>query len=119
VSIQYFTPDGMTLSAPGYERKMRPAIDGQRVSNQATGSFGQFWSAGLLEVKRAGPVEFTVETSEPSLVQRVTGFKRKTKLGRIALMRTGPRERTEMSEICGRWVDFFRRSNQEAGTGSG
>jgi hypothetical protein len=109
ISIQYFTPDGMTLSAPGLTRSLRPAIDGQRVSNQATGSFGQFWPAGQIRVREAGPVEVKVEANPPSFIQRITGYSRKTKLGRVALMRTGPRERTSMSEICGRWVDFFRR----------
>jgi hypothetical protein len=118
LSMQYFTPDGMTLRAPGYERRLAPAIDGQRISNQATGSFGQFWSAGLLEVKRAGPVEIRAETDEPSFIQRVTGYTRKTKLGRIAAMRTGARERTSMSEICDRWVDFFRRNSPEVENGS-
>jgi len=49
----------------------------------------------------------------------VTGYLRESKLGRIAATRTGARERTEMSEICDRWVDFFRRNKPEAATGSG
>lgn len=111
MSIQYFTPDGMTLSAPGFERRLAPAIDGQRLSNQATGSFGQFWPAGRIEVDRAGPVEIRVETAEPSFIQRVTGYSRQTKLGRIVLMRTGARELTPMYEICDRWVDFYRETD--------
>jgi hypothetical protein len=109
ISIQYFTPGGMTLSAPGYMRKFAPAIDGQRVSNQATGSFGQFWPAGIVEVDEAGPVEFTVSTREPSTLQELTGYSRETKLGRIALTRADARRRVPMSEICNEWVDFFRR----------
>jgi hypothetical protein len=118
LSIQYFTPGGMTVRAPGLERKLAPAIDGQRISNQATGSFGQFWPAGRIEVDRAGPVRITVDTAEPSLIQRLTGYSRKTKLGRIVLMRTGTRELVPMSEICDRWVDFFRRTNPVAGRSS-
>ncbi len=119
LSIQYFTPDGMTLIAPGLERTIRPAIDGQRVSNQATGSFGQFWPAGRIEVDRAGPVEIRVDTAEPSFIQRVTGYSRETKLGRIVLMRAGSRELTPMSEICGEWVDFYRPDEAKAENGSG
>jgi hypothetical protein len=113
VSIQYFTPGGMTLSAPGYERGFYPAIDGQRVSNQATGSFGQFWPAGQIRVPDDQPVEFTVKANPPTLIQRLTGYSRETKLGRLVLMKDGPRVRADMSQICDRWVDFFRRNNPD------
>jgi hypothetical protein len=113
ISIQYFTPGGMTLSAPGYERGFYPAIDGQRVSNQATGSYGQFWPAGLIRVTDEDPVEFKVEANAPTLIQRLTGYSRETKLGRLVLMKTGPRVRADMSQICDRWVDFFRRTNPD------
>jgi len=109
ISIQYFTPDGMTLSAPGYKRKFAPAIDGQRVSNQATGSFGQFWPGGVIEVDERGPVEFTARAFDPSKIQDLTGYSTETKLGRIALTRTEARRRVPMAEICDEWVDFFRR----------
>jgi hypothetical protein len=119
VSIQYFAPVRLKLTAPGLERKLAPAIDGQRLSNQQTAGFGQFWPAGRVEVSRAGPVEFKVETAEPSFIQRVTGSSPKTKLGRIVLMRTGARETVPMSQICDRWVDFFRRNGPQGQTGSG
>ncbi len=118
VSIQYFTPGGMTLSAPGYNRKFAPAIDGQRISNQATGSFGQFWPGGVVEVEEAGPIEFTARTNEPSRLQDLTGYRLETKLGRIALTRTEARRRVPMSEICDEWVDFFRRTEPGGGSGS-
>jgi hypothetical protein len=113
------TPQGMTLSAPGYERGFAAAIDGQRLSNRATGSYGQFWPAGRIQVPRAGPVEFTAETASPSFLQRLTGYSRVTRLGRIVLMRQAPRERVPLSEVCGRWVDFFRLSPADAGDRAG
>jgi hypothetical protein len=103
----------MTLSAPGYERSFYPAIDGQRVSNQATGSYGQFWPAGLIRIPDDEPVEFTVKANPPTLIQRLTGYSRETKLGRLVLMSNGPRVRADMSQICDRWVDFFRRNNPD------
>ncbi|MEX0621361.1 MAG: hypothetical protein WD181_07255, partial [Solirubrobacterales bacterium] len=118
VSIQYFSPNGMTLKAPGLRRKLEPSIDGQRNSNVSTASFGQFRPAGEVEVKRAGRVRFTVQTAEPSFIQRVTGFSRKTKLGRIALVRRGARELVPMSQICDRWVDYFRRNDPPGESGS-
>jgi hypothetical protein len=113
ISIQYFTPGGMTLSAPGYSRRFAPAIDGQRISNQATGSFGQFWPGGVIEVDRRGPVEFTARAARPSTVQDFTGYSRETKLGRIALTRAEARRRVPMSDICDEWVDFFRRAEAD------
>ena len=110
VSIQYLSPDGLTLKAPGLNRELEPSIDGQRISNLSTASFGQFRPAGQVEVSRTGPVRFTVRTARPSFIQRITGYSRETKLGRIALTRPGPRELVPMSEICDRWVDFFRRA---------
>jgi hypothetical protein len=69
-------------------------------------------------------VVFKAAASEPSPLQRLTGYSVKTKLGRIALMRVDARVRAPMSEICGRWVDFFRRTDPDgggaqAGTGTG
>jgi hypothetical protein len=113
VSIQYFTPGGMNMTAPGYEKDFPAAINGQRVSNQATGSYGQFWPAGEIVVPDDEPVDFVVRTREPSVIQRLTGYSRQTKLGRLVLMRDAPRTRAPLSEICGRWVDFFRRNNPD------
>ncbi|MCB0867588.1 MAG: hypothetical protein KDB48_02715 [Solirubrobacterales bacterium] len=110
ISLQFFTPIGFTLTTDhGFERKFRPSLDGQRLSNQETGSNGQFWPAGVFIVKKAGPVKFTVTTRDASLLQRLTGYSRTTKLGRIAAMKGIGRQRIEMSEICNQWVDFFRR----------
>lgn len=110
ISLQYFSPGGLTLSAPGYKsRKLEASLDGQRLSNIDIGSSGQFWPAGIIDVGRAGTTTFTARSVAPSFLQRVTGYSRQTKLGRIVLMRTGPRTRVPMSEICDEWVDFFRR----------
>jgi hypothetical protein len=107
VSLQYFTPGGMTLTAPGLEVEFEAGIDGQRMSNKFTKSFGQFWPAGEIEIKKAGPVRFTVESNEPSAIQRISRYGRETNLGRIAVSRSAPRERIPISETCGRWVDYF------------
>lgn len=108
IALQYFSPVGFTLSAPGYERWFPAAIDGQRLSNLDTGSNGQFWPGGLLRVKRAGPVTFELTAREPSTLQRLTGYGRQTKLGRLVVMRARGREWTAMNRICDRWVDFYR-----------
>lgn len=110
LSMQYFTPQGFTLTTDqGFKRVFKPAIDGQRLANQETGSNGQFWPAGVIEVKRAGPVTITVKAKDPTSVQRITGYSRSTKLGRVAAMNGLGRKKVAMNQICNQWVDYFRR----------
>ncbi|MBN8865934.1 MAG: hypothetical protein J0H98_00090 [Solirubrobacterales bacterium] len=110
LSLQYFTPQGFTLTTDqGFKRSFSPAIDGQRLANQETGSNGQFWPAGAIYVKKAGPVTFTVKAKDPTAIQRLTGYSRKTKLGRLTLMNGFGRKRITMGQICNQWVDYFRR----------
>jgi len=111
ISIQYFTPNGMTLTAPGYSKRHFPAsINGQRLSNMDTGSTGQFWPAGIVNVDDDGPVTFTIKADEPSTLQKLTGYSRETQLGRIVATRAAARRSIDMSEICDKWVDYFRQA---------
>jgi len=110
ISMQYFTPRGFTLTTDtGFKRIFKPAIDGQRLANLETGSNGQFWPAGVIEVKKAGPVTLTVKSKDPSALQRLTGYARTTKLGRVAAMNGLSRRKVAMGQMCGQWVDYFRR----------
>lgn len=110
ISLQYYSPSGFTLSGPGFRRNFPAAIDGQRLANIDTGSSGMFWPGGLFEVEKAGSYDFTVDANGPSALQRLTGYSRPTKLGRLVASRNTTRSRVPMSEICDRWVDFFRRA---------
>ncbi|MGK2956417.1 MAG: hypothetical protein ACSLFI_12200 [Solirubrobacterales bacterium] len=111
ISLQYFSTDGFSLAAPGYKTRVLPAsLDGQRLANVDTGAAGQFWPAGTLQVTGEGSTTFTAKAAEPSFLQKVTGYSRQTKLGRIVAVQKGPRVKVPMSEICGHWVDYFRRS---------
>jgi len=111
ISIQYFSPAGFTLGAEGYRtRKMPASLDGQRLANIDIGSSGQFWPAGVLDVAEDGTATFVAKSTSPSFLQRVSGYSRQTKLGRIVATRKGARVKVPMSQICGKWVDYFRRS---------
>jgi hypothetical protein len=110
LSMQYFTPRGFTLTTDtGFKRVFKPAIDGQRLANMETGSNGQYWPAGVLDIKEAGPVTITVKAKDPTRLQELTGYSRMTKLGRVAAMKGQGRRKVEMSQICDQWVDYFRR----------
>ena len=111
ISIQYFSPDGFSMTAPGYRTRILSAtLDGQRLANIDVGSSGQFWPAGILNVSSGGITTFTVDSEAPSFLQRVTGYSRQTKLGRLVAVKKGPRTKVPMSGICDRWVDYFRRT---------
>jgi hypothetical protein len=109
VSIQYSSPVDATLSAPGFRRDLIASLNGQRLANFPVGSIGQFWPAGVIDVKRSGPVEFEFEAGEPTFLQKLTGYSRRASLGRIALTRNEPHTRVPMSGICDKWVDFFEK----------
>ncbi|MBK5110801.1 MAG: hypothetical protein JJE10_05455 [Thermoleophilia bacterium] len=119
VSLQYYSPEEIRLNGPGFSRTFPAAIDGQRLANIDSGSSGMFWPGGLIEIDRAGPVEFTVEAAGPSTLQKLTGYSRPTKLGRIVLSRNRIRSRVPMKQICDRWVDFFRRAESLNAGGAG
>ena len=118
VSIQYSSPFEATLSAPGYRRDLMASLNGQRLANFPVGSIGQFWPAGVIEITKPGPVRFEFEAEEPTLLQKLTGYGRRASLGRIALTRNEPHARVPMSEICGKWVDYFRRTEPVRKSGS-
>lgn len=110
LSMQYFTPRGFKMTTDtGFKRVFKPAIDGQRLANLETGSNGQYWPAGVLEIKEAGPVTLTIKTNGPTRLQDLTGYSKATKLGRVAAMKGQGRRKVAMSQICSQWVDYFRR----------
>jgi len=106
VSLQYFSPFGFQLTAPGYRRDFIPALSGQHLSN-FTGGQGQYWPGGTITVKKRGPVKFTVTTPQPSLLQRLTGYSIKTQLGVLVLTRAGSPREIPLKKTCGQWVDFY------------
>ncbi|MGK2932585.1 MAG: hypothetical protein ACSLFD_07430 [Solirubrobacterales bacterium] len=111
LSIQYFSPTGFTLSAPGYRSHgMQASLDGQRLANLDTGASGQFWPAGVVNVEGPGPVTFTAKAKDATFLQGLTGYSRETKLGRIVATRNQGHRRVLMSGICDNWVDYFRRA---------
>ena len=50
-----------------------------------------------------------MDAKDPSAIQRLTGYSRATKLGRVAAMLGQGRRKVAMNQICGQWVDWFRR----------
>jgi len=107
LSLQYFSPFGLTLSAPGFEQPLKAALDGQRPNTISLINNGQFWPAGEV-VSDGGPVRFTVSADEPSAIQRLTGYNGKADLGELVAIPADSRRSAPLREACGNWVDWYR-----------
>jgi hypothetical protein len=107
LSLQYFSPFDVTLSAPGFEEDLKPALDGQRPNTISLANDGQYWPAGEYVQRAAGPARFTLTTAEPSTVQQLTGYDGKAYFGQLVAVRPQPREHVELRETCGRWLDWY------------
>jgi hypothetical protein len=106
LSIQYFSPFDLTLSAPGFEQSLPAALDGQRPNTISLANEGQFWPAG--EVRSNGrPTHFTIDAAEPSTLQRLTGYSGKANLGELVAVPAKPHRIVPLSRACNAWIDWY------------
>lgn len=106
LSIQYFSPFGLTLSAPGLEQALPAALDGQRPNTISLANEGQFWPAG--EVSDNGrPIRFTITAADPSTLQRLTGYSGKATLGELVAVPAKAHKIVPLSKACGGWIDWY------------
>jgi len=106
LSLQYFSPFGLTLTAPGLRQPLVAAQDGQRPTTISLASNGQFWPAGRLH-SDGGPVRFTVTADDPSALQRLSGYSGKAILGELSAVKAGGRRIVPLPFACGAWVDWY------------
>ncbi|HEU4736304.1 MAG TPA: hypothetical protein VFS48_04665 [Solirubrobacterales bacterium] len=106
LSLQYFSPFGLTLSAAGFSQPLEAALDGQRPSTISLASNGQFWPAGTV-ASDGGPLRFTVTAAEPSTLQELSGYSGSAQLGELVAVRAGPHGIVPLAASCGRWIDWF------------
>ncbi len=81
LSIQYFSPFDLTLSAPGFSEPLEAALDGQRPNTISLANNGQFWPAGgIRERRRQGRVHDRRRRGErhpePDRIRRQGGDRR-------------------------------------------
>lgn len=107
LSLQYFSPFGLSLSAPGLQTSLKAALDGQRPNTISLSNNGQFWPAGEL-VSGGGPITFTVSAAEPSTLQRLTGYDGKAHLGELVAVSTKPHRIVPLSAACNGWIDWYQ-----------
>jgi hypothetical protein len=105
VSLQYHSPVGLELDAPGLDERLPASLDG--MFGFAPGE-GQFWPAGAIEVSRGGVVRFSVRSLDLPWAGRVLDAERTSWLGAIALTRPGAPRDIPLADACGRYVDRYR-----------
>jgi len=106
LSLQYFSPFGLTLSAPGLDLALPAALDGQRPNTISLANQGQFWPAGAIR-SDGGPVRFTVSAAEPTTLQRLSGYTGKANLGELVAVPARPQRTAPLGQACGRWLDWY------------
>jgi hypothetical protein len=106
LSLQYFSPFGLALTAPGLREPLIAAQDGQRPTTISLASNGQFWPAGRVR-SEGGPVRFTVTADDPTALQRLTGYSGKAILGELAAVKAGGRRTVPLPFACGSWIDWY------------
>ncbi len=107
LSLQYFSPFGLTLSAPGFSRELVPALDGQRPNTISLSNDGQYWPAGEITTRRTGPVRFTLRAADATTLQRLSGYDGEAQVGRLVAVAARPHRVMPLASTCGRWLDFY------------
>ena len=109
LSLQYFAPFELTLSAPGFRMSLKPALDGQRPNTISLANDGQFWPAGRVG-GNGRPVRFTITAAEPSTLQRLSGYDGKAYVGELIAVPDRPRRLVQLPAACGSWIDWYESS---------
>ncbi len=106
LSLQYFSPFGLTLSAPGFHQELPAALDGQRPNTISLANNGQFWPAG--EISSDGkPLPFTIAAEDASRLQHLTGYSGEANLGELVAVPAEPRRIVPLRQACGSWIDWY------------
>jgi hypothetical protein len=106
LSLQYFSPFELTLTAPGLRQELLAALDGQRPSTISLASDGQFWPAGEIR-SDGGRLRFTISAAEPSTLQRLTAYSGEASLGALVAVPDRPHRIVPLAQACGSWVDSY------------
>lgn len=106
LSLQYFSPFPLTLSASGFREPLSAALDGQRPNTISLDNDGQFWPAGRYE-SEGGPIRFTLRAAEASTLQRLTGYDGTAHVGALVAVPAKPHASVPLADACDSWIDWF------------
>lgn len=106
LSLQYFSPFALSITAPGFKEELIPALDGQRPNTISLANNGQFWPAGKFESK-GGKVEFTIDAAPADWMQSLTGYDGTAYIGELVATKAEPHKTVPLSQACGSWIDWY------------
>ena len=106
LSIQYFSPFDLTLSAPGFSEQLKAALDGERPNTISLGNNGQYWPAGRYR-SDGGETRFTLRSADASTLQSLTGYDGKAYVGELVAVPAKPHREVALSEACNGWIDWY------------
>jgi hypothetical protein len=106
LSLQYFSPFELTLSAPGFRHELEAALDGQRPNTISLANDGQFWPAGEI-VSDGGSLRFEIAAAEPTALQELSGYAGKAQVGSLVAVPAGPRRLVPLADACDSWIDWY------------
>jgi hypothetical protein len=106
LSIQYFSPFGLTLSAPGFSEPLSAALDGQRPNTISLGNNGQYWPAGRYE-SGGGEIKFTIISADASALQSLSGYDGKAYVGELVAVPAKAHKTVPLAEACNSWIDWY------------
>jgi len=109
LSLQYFSPFDLTLSAPGFSESLKAALDGQRPNTISLGNNGQFWPAGRYESK-GGRVRFTLTSAGASTLQSLSGYGGQAYVGELVAVPAKLHRIVPLSKACNGWIDWYESS---------
>jgi hypothetical protein len=109
LSIQYFSPFDLTLTAPGFSEPLKAALDGQRPNTISLGNNGQFWPAGRYE-SGGGRTTFTLTSDDASTLQSLSGYDGKAYVGELVAVPAKQHRIVPLSQACNGWVDWYESS---------
>jgi len=106
LSLQYFSPFDLTLSAKGFNETLKAALDGQRPNTISLGNNGQFWPAGRYESK-GGETRFTLSTAGATTLQSLSGYDGKAYVGELVAVPAKPHRTVPLGAACNSWIDWY------------
>ncbi len=106
LSLQYFSPFGLTLTAPGLRESLPAALDGQRPNTISLANEGQFWPAGEID-SEGKPIRFTIAAEEAGALQNLAGYTGKASLGELVAVEARPHRTVPLGKACGGWIDWY------------
>jgi hypothetical protein len=106
LSLQYFSPFALSITAPGFKQELIAALDGQRPSSISLNNNGQFWPAGKFQ-SNGGKVEFTVDAASADWLQSLTGYDGKAYIGDLVATRAESHRTVPLAKACGGWIDWY------------